>query len=244
MENFIVIDAFNHVLIAAGAVLRNHKEPNWAYDNPEDLAEELYTVLEGMLRKLKKTFTGIYYACWDSPGATKYRKDLIKDYKAQRAKGPIPYQTIQKMQAFYELFGVKNIQLPETEADDGIFALCKVLKEQQPQNTIHIISRDHDLIQVVQAGYATEVFDPVAKKPMEIPWYSITEFKALTGDKSDNLTGVPGIGPKLAMSVFSGKLKLTEEQQKTYNLMLDVIDARRNPLLDRNIALIKEMLKG
>jgi DNA polymerase-1 len=146
------------------------------------------------------------------------------------------------MKEFYALFGVRNLALPETEADDVIFALCRLLREQSIQARITVVSRDHDLIQVVQEGYATEVFDPVGKKNLEIPWYRITEYKALTGDSSDNLPGVSGIGPKTALKVFSGQYHLTEAQRSEYERMLDVIDAWRNPLLDRNLALVKGFL--
>lgn len=235
MNNFIVIDAFNHALIGASTALRKNLPES-------DFKDFLYQVLEGMIVKLKRTFPGTYYACWDSPGGTKFRKELSSDYKATRAKSPLPYETLMELKDYYALFGINNITLPTCEGDDAIFALCKVLREANPQARITVVSRDHDLIQVAQEGYATEIYDPVKKVLMELPYYSVVEYKALVGDSSDNLAGVSGIGPKTALKVISGMQPLTESQKEEYERMLDIIDAKRNPNLENNIKQIKELL--
>lgn len=146
---------------------------------------------------------------------------------------------MESCKSIYGGYGIKSINIPYCEADDAIFALSRVLKEKNPQSKITIVSRDHDLIQAVQKGYATEVYDPVKKSILEIPWYDIVKFKALIGDSSDCISGVKGIGEKSALKILSGKTSLKEDQKREYEKCLLLVDAEKNPQYESNYESLK-----
>ena len=100
-------------------------------------------------------------------------------------------------------------------------------------DNVIIISRDRDMIQVVQEGYADGIWDNVKKGYIDIPYYSIVDFKSIVGDKSDGVSGVPRIGEKGAIKVLTGLITLTEEQKKIFEECKDIIDIRRNPNLPK-----------
>lgn len=233
--NYYVIDAFNLTLIAATAALKSQAEL------PFD--DKLYNILSRMLDTLQKKFpTGEWYAVWDTPGGTQFRKDMDQNYKSNRSNSPIDIKDILACKNTYEFYSIKNIEVPSSEADDIIFVLCKNLKEKHIQSNITIISRDKDLLQVVQAKYATKQYDPVKKDYITPPVYSVVDFKALVGDSSDVIKGVPGIGEKTAIKILSGLQKLTEEQREIFEKCKDMIDATRNPQFQSNYSLIKQLI--
>lgn len=141
-----------------------------------------------------------WIVAWDSAGALDWRREIDPNYKQGRKKDPDIYEAINKAKEAFISLGYKAISLPETEADDLIYAAAKVLKT--PINTVSIITRDRDLIQAVQDGYADNVYDPVKKDYLDIPEYNLVEYKCLVGDKSDAITGVAGIGPSRAKKML------------------------------------------
>ena len=224
-----IIDGFNFTIIAGAAAMR--------IPGDEPIEDKLYTVLFSMLRANKKRFpdTDNWYVCWDSYGGKDFRSNIDNNYKANRDNSSIiDFKAIESSKPLYEEFGMKNITIPRAEADDVINTLCKILKEKNPQINITIFSRDHDMIQTVQSGLAKAIYDPVKKKNMEIPWYSIIDFKALVGDKSDNIPGVKGIGEKTALKILTKAKELTESQKVEFEKYKDMIDFDRNPRKEEN----------
>lgn len=235
MKNYVVIDGNNHLLIGMSVALKNAK-------TEEEFGDYSYNVISSMLRNLKKKFDGKFYVCWDTYGGTASRKNIDSNYKANRDHTKINFEIMESCKTIYEEWGIESISIPHCEADDAIFVLCKLLRENSPQSKITIVSRDHDLIQVVQAGYASEIYDVSKKKNMDIPWYSIVQYKALVGDKSDCISGVAGIGEKTAIKIIAGNMKLTESQQEEYEKSLNLVDATRNPQYMENYNLLKDKL--
>lgn len=233
MKNFVIIDGNNHLFIGYNAALRDR--PN----SDEDLSNKLYHIISIMIQVLKRKFSGEFYVCWDTAGGTSSRKKLDPSYKSNRDHSKINFKIMESCKSIYEDYGIKSIGIPHCEADDAIFALSRVLKEKNPQSKITIVSRDHDLIQVVQKGYATEIYDPVKKSVLEIPWYDIVKFKALIGDSSDCISGVRGIGEKSALKILSGKVALKEDQKKEYEKCLLLVDAEKNPQYESNYESLK-----
>lgn len=227
----IIIDGNNLTLIAYAASL------NSQYKGTE--GEKLFIVLSSMIQSLKKKFSGDFYVCWDTFGGTSFRKELDSNYKAGRDHDRFDFEEVEKCKNLYELYGIKSLSIPECEADDAIFVLCKALGGENI-----IISADKDLIQVVQEGYASKLYDPRrGKGEVEIPPYSIVKYKALVGDNSDHISGVVGIGPKKALFILDGSIKLTEEQNRQYEHCINLVDAKRNPKLQENYNFVLNYLK-
>lgn len=234
MEEFLVVDAFNFTMAAASVAL-------YSRDETSDYSKVLEAILRSMVRKLKYNFQNHrVYVVWDTYGGTHFRKEIYPDYKATRDNSKIDFEAIRACDKVYSEFGCINVYVPECEADDAMFALCKSLRERHPDSHITIVSRDHDLLQTVQAGYADAVWDNTKKKFLDVPAYSIVDMKALTGDPSDNIKGVPGIGPKTAVKILSGFQKLNESQTQEFERCKSIIDATRHPRYQENIKYIEE----
>lgn len=231
-KQYLVIDSFNFLLIAAGASLRSQEEN--AFEN----------IAKAMTFKLKKLFPDHrIYACWDTAGGTSFRKDVSGDqYKSNRldhAK-PIDIEELLKIKPFFTSIGIINVEIPETEADDVIYVLCRKLRLQEPKSEIIIVSRDKDMLQVVQKGYANNQYDYTRKTNLEVPIYDIVTYKSLVGDPADCIPGVKGIGDKgakklMAESLITGKLNLKPEQEEQYNKCRSLVDATLHPRFQENI---------
>jgi len=132
-----------------------------------------------------------------------FRKELYSEYKANRAVMPddlqiqIPY--VYKM---LDALKIKYITMDGFEADDVIATLAR-LAEKEGWDT-RVVTADKDLFQIVSPqthvlrfGKETiEEYDPPAvKEKMGVTPEQITDLFGLTGDTSDNIPGVPGIGP-------------------------------------------------
>ena len=226
---YLIIDCFNFTLIAY-AVAKNSENP----------IDALPSILNSMLRRLERDFPfHVLYGCWDTYGGTFFRKEKNPDYKANRDHTLFDFKAVEAMDEVFAKHGVINIKVPECEADDAIYILCQILKEENPKNDITIVSRDKDLIQIVQNNYADRIWDVCKKQLIDIPNYSIVDYKCLVGDKSDGISGVAGIGKSTALKVLCGFKKLTEEQTRVFESCKDIIDTTRHPRFEE----IKEYLK-
>jgi len=147
---------------------------------------------------------------FDHPQKT-FRHQLAEEYKAQRK--PMPDELIPQIQFVKDLilsFGLKWIEMPGFEGDDLIGSLRHQIPE---QFTIAMVSSDLDLLQLVndktillQPVKGVTQLKKIDKKTMEdnygITPQQVVDFIALTGDPSDNIPGLPGIGEKTALDLL------------------------------------------
>lgn len=231
--NSIVIDCFNFTMGAYALA-----------NNTGDAKNNFLPILRTQLVSLMNKYKGYAgYAVWDTAGGTTFRKEKNTSYKANRDHSAFDFKAIRDSSSLYEELGFKNLSVPQCEADDAIFVLCKKLKEENHKDKVIIISRDRDMIQVVQEGYADGIWDNVKKGYIDIPYYSIVDFKSLVGDKSDGVSGVPRIGEKGAIKVLTGLITLNEEQKKVFESCKDIIDIKRNPNLPRIEEFVAQWIK-
>lgn len=158
---------------------------------------------------------------FDAPGPT-FRNEIFKEYQAKRPK--MEENLVSQIDKVHQL--VKNLSIPiyslsGFEADDLIGTIVKQVDSNFEKI---IVSADHDILQLVDQQ--TKVYMPVKglsnlviydeKKVFEKyglkPW-QIVDFKALTGDSSDNYPGVPGIGPKTAQYLLANYQTLEDLYQ-------------------------------
>lgn len=223
-------------MIAGYSSLKGVSE-NYTFE--DILASTLYS----MINKLRKTFPYYkFYACWDTFGGTQFRKDIDSNYKSNRDHSAVSLNSILAMKPLFKELEVENIEIPQTEADDTIYTLAKVLREKYPQSSIVVVSRDKDLIQAVQAGYATNQYDPVKKKNLDIPWYSIVDYKALVGDASDNIPGVKGVGQKTAIKYLLNPELIKESQKEDFERYKKMIDASKHPRFTENLEYLEKIV--
>lgn len=163
-----------------------------------------------VLKRLKPDYVAV---AWDKPKTNiRRRLELYPAYKAGRKPAPPDfYAQVPVLHELLEAFGWPLYELDDYEADDimGTFA-CEAKK--QDIETI-LITSDMDLLQVVDSH--TKVF-ALKKGLSNIELYSPASFtakygldvsqfldlKALKGDSSDNIPGVPGVGEKTAIQLL------------------------------------------
>jgi DNA polymerase-1 len=161
-----------------------------------------------MLAKFLKDHTGTHIAVVFDASRETFRNRMYDAYKANRPPAPddlIP-QFILTREAS-EAFGVPAIELTDWEADDLIAAYAKAAEDVGWRTTI--VSSDKDLMQLIRPGVM--MLDPLKQKPigpaevMEkfgVSPDKVIEVQALIGDSTDNVPGVPGIGPKGAAQLI------------------------------------------
>lgn len=141
-------------------------------------------------------------------GRKTFRNELYADYKANREE--CPPELVQQMPYFRELaraIGLPVLEAPGYEADDIIATLTAKLVSQKKD--VVVVSGDKDLMQLV-SDHVT-IWDTMKDKRYKAPEVvekfgvgptQVTEVLALTGDTSDNIPGVDGVGPKTAAQLI------------------------------------------
>jgi DNA polymerase-1 len=162
-----------------------------------------------MLAKLLKEHVGTHIAVIFDAGRLTFRNRLYEAYKAHRPPAPeelIPQFAL--VREATEAFGVPAIELADWEADDLIAAYAHQAAESGGEVTI--VSSDKDLMQLIRPGIG--MLDPIKQKaigpPEVMEKFGVTpdkmvEVQALIGDSTDNVPGVPGIGPKGAAQLIN-----------------------------------------
>ncbi|GAB4351451.1 MAG: DNA polymerase I [Methylohalobius crimeensis] len=157
-----------------------------------------------MLRKLLETYPTPYFAViFDAPGKT-FRNDLFEDYKAHRPPMPEDLKAqVGPLQDLIEVMGIPVIVEGGVEADDVIATLVK----QATAEDYHVVvaTSDKDLAQLVgdrvmldNTMSETRLDAAAVREKFGVPPERIVDYLALVGDTSDNIPGVPGVGPKTA----------------------------------------------
>lgn len=145
--------------------------------------------------------------------APTFRKEMFPAYKAQRKPvDPALHEQIPILKEILEPMGVPVFEYPGFEADDLIGTLSKQASAQGIKTLI--LTGDADQLQLVDeytsllmyTGFGDmRTYDPagVADKYDGLGPEYVAEIKALEGDSSDNIPGVPGVGKKSARAVLT-----------------------------------------
>ncbi len=140
---------------------------------------------------------------FDAKGKT-FRHDMYKDYKANRP--PMPEELQQQIEPLHNIvqaLGLPLILEPGVEADDVIGTLAKRAAEQGRQVLVSTGDKDmaqlvNDHVTLVNTMTNTKMDASGVKKKFGVTPSQIIDYLTLTGDKSDNIPGVPSVGPKTA----------------------------------------------
>ncbi|MCD6270303.1 hypothetical protein J7J23_00805 [bacterium] len=177
------------------------------------------------LKAVKELKPDFVVATFDSFGPT-FRHKEFKEYKAKRKKAPKEfYDQIPKAKKILNAFGVPVLEKQGFEADDLIGTVVSLIKKDKSSlsslETI-VLSGDLDMLQLVDGQ--TKVYAPrkgikdtvlydkdkVSERYDGLSPSQLLDFKALAGDVSDNIPGVPGIGKKTAILLIKNFGRIEE----------------------------------
>lgn len=152
---------------------------------------------------------------WDKARtSTAKRLAIFKDYKAGRVRPPEDfYAQIPLLRELISALSWGFMEVDEYEADDIIGTLARQADEAGDYMT-YIVSSDLDMLQIVDEntkmyrilrGFSDleEMDIPAVEEKYGILKSQFLDLKALKGDNSDNIPGVPGIGEKTAVKLLN-----------------------------------------
>lgn len=189
----------------------------------------VYNFFRG-LRPLVEKFNPdkVYFVLEGNP---KFRMNLSKgDYKSNRKNNDRSFheQKAQIIDIVKFCFPFTTIRHPDLECDDTIATLVKIHCEKGDDCTI--ISSDSDFYQLLNVFDKCQIYNPVKKKIIEKPDYDYVTWKALRGDATDNIPGIPGCGDKTATKLVKDPQLMKEYLSK---------DSNRQQIFERNVNLIR-----
>ena len=166
---------------------------------------------------------------WDGKYNSSIRKQLYPQYKANRRqdmnedKYASYLEQKSRVKDYLEEVFVRQVEMEDNEADDLIAYYCKIATNEQ----ITIFSADKDLTQLINERVT--IFSPIVKQyykfgdkitinKVEIPHYNVLLCKIFTGDKSDNIDGIEGLGEKTLIKYFPQM----QEKPCTIEELLDI----------------------
>ncbi len=176
---------------------------------------EMINAVRGFASTLLKLWNDVKPSHWgiafDLPEPT-FRHKKFADYKKQRPATPAELVSqIKRVHQVTDAFHIPSFEVPGFEADDILGTLSRQAK-QQGIDTI-VVTGDNDILQLVSPGVKVmtpkrsfgetalygekEVYEKYA-----ISAGQLIDLKALTGDPSDNIPGIRGIGEKTAVKLL------------------------------------------
>jgi DNA polymerase-1 len=189
-----------------------------------------------LIKKLKPDYVVV---AWDKPKTNiRRRLEIYPEYKAGRKPAPPDfYAQIPILHELLEAFGWPLYECDDYEADDIMGTLALKAAEQGIETAL--ITSDLDMLQIItplthlyamKKGFTNiELLNPEtfeAKYGLKV--HQFLDLKALKGDSSDNIPGVPGIGEKTAIQLL--------QDYKTLDGIYEHLDAIRESVRKKLIA--------
>ena len=187
-----------------------------------------------LIKKLKPDYVCV---AWDKPKTNiRRRKELYPEYKAGRKPAPPDfYVQIPMLHELLEAFSWPLYELDDYEADDIMGTLAVQAAKEGIETCL--ITSDLDLLQCVgplthmyalKKGFSNiELFNPESfEEKYGLRVEQFLDLKALKGDSSDNIPGVPGVGEKTGVQL----LQQYETLDGVYENLWEIKDSTRRKL--------------
>ncbi len=186
------------------------REPLTTRDSGED-TRAIFGFMNIFLKTLDTHKPTHIAAAFDMPTPT-FRREMYPQYKEHRPATPEELKSqFQHVEELMNAFGVPVYKVPRFEADDILGSLCRQAEERQIETIV--LTGDTDTLQLVSPHVRVSLSRAVGRKTMYdveavreryggLGPESVAEIKALQGDSSDNIPGIPGIGIKTAIKLL------------------------------------------
>jgi DNA polymerase-1 len=250
MENRLII-------IDSNALLHRsfHALPPLAIKSGQETGA-VYGFLLTLFKAIKDLNPKYIVACFDTKIKT-FRHEKFQEYKAQRPTTPLGI--ISQIPIAKEVLGSFKVPVfakEGFEADDLIATICKLVQERSKDIEVYILTGDLDNLQLVNnkvqvytlgKGIKDTVIYDINKveERFGVKPEQMVDFKALTGDASDNIPGVEGIGKKTAAEIIR-EYKTIENLYNELSTDTAVLKKKAKETLkkNKNIAIMsKELVK-
>ena len=148
------------------------------------------------------------FCAFDESLGSGFRHQLCADYKANRElpDEALAFQ-LNACRQLCRVLGIAEMASERYEADDLIAAVAAKTRLENVQPVV--VTRDKDLTQIIQSsdlywdfGKAPPKTQRQVERDLELGCQQMADFLALTGDSSDNIAGVPGVGAKTAKQLL------------------------------------------
>lgn len=204
----VIFDAF--ALIFRSYFAMQQANLRTSSGEPTGAVRGFTSTLLDIINTLKPTHAAFAFDVDDS---TVFRREIDPNYKAHRDPMPedLPSQ-IERCREIAEAFSVPIYQVPGFEADDVIGTLA----DQAALTGLDtwICTLDSDLVQLVTDDISVYLYNPYkreytsydspakVRQRYDVDPIQIIDYKALVGDKSDNIPGVKGVGDKSVVKLL------------------------------------------
>ena len=168
----------------------------------------VYGFCSMLLSLLDKHTADLLCVAFDA-GRDTFRKQLYSEYKNNREETPAELKSqFPLLIKACDAFGLPTVELEGYEADDIIATYAEKLSSNGYE--VRIVSSDKDLMQLVTDN--VYLFDPIKSKVIKrdevfekygVYPESMITLQALMGDKTDNIPGIDGVGPKTAAKLIA-----------------------------------------
>ena len=198
-----------YLIDGSGFIFRAYYAIKRDLTNPQGVPVKAVYGFTTMIMKLMEEHKGDYMAVIFDAARKNFRNDIYPEYKAHRP--PAPDDLVPQFALVRDATAALNlpaIEMAEYEADDIIATYAHEARNKGLN--IVIVSSDKDLMQLI--GDGVEMYDAMNERPIReeqvLEKFSVApnrvlDVLSLMGDSSDNVPGVPGIGPKTAAELIN-----------------------------------------
>lgn len=242
-QKFLILDG-SSLMFRAFYALPLLTAPDGTYTNA------VYGFSNMLLKLLKDWEPDNIVVAFDKSRKT-FRTKLYNEYKGNRDKTPDEFiMQIPLLKDLLAAWGITFIELDDYEADDIIGTLAKKYSK-QGTHEIGIVTGDRDALQLIDDNIKviftkkgiseTLVYDEdVFVKEYGFEPIKLIDLKGLMGDSSDNIPGIPGIGPKTASKLLLEYKSLEAVLENVENISANKL--REKIVTNREMAVLSKKL--
>lgn len=245
MKKIYVIDASGY-LYSCYFAIRNMTNSKGESTNA------LYGFIRSILKLIKDFQPEHIVSVFDGPRNGAKRKAIFPEYKAHRSEAPQDlYYQIKWAEEFCHFMGIPVLNIPEVEADDTMGSLSRWAEAQNAE--AYLCTSDKDMCQLVNAHIHllntrkdNLIIGPAQVEEIHgVPPEQMIDLLAMTGDASDNIPGLPGVGPKTAVALLKqfgslDNLLAHPEQITSEKRRASILENADKALLSRRLVIIDQ----
>jgi len=207
-------DKKKFVIIDGNAIMHRAYYAMPRFETDGKLVNAIYGFVSILFSTIEKFHPEYLAVAFDVKGPT-FRDELFDKYKATRVKAPDEfYAQIPEIWEFVKKMEIPLLTKEGFEADDVIGTISTRINQETENLEVVILTGDQDTLQLVNGGIKVampkmgRIKESVYDKSAVLGKFGLTpeqiiDYKALSGDSSDNIPGVRGIGEKTATALLA-----------------------------------------